>query len=120
MEPPGWIPLGRHVQRPLEPPEFRGGCQAHANPPPLGSSERAPNQGPFPPTGVTQLHRYYGPLRRLPRPSPEGTGTGSPRLRDRPPVLPVTACVRATPTTPASRAIFTCRCIRSPATAFVQ
>jgi len=51
---------------------------------------------------------------------PEGTGTGSPRPRDRPPVLPVTACVRATPTTPASRAIFTCRCIRSPATAFVQ
>src|SRR5207245_10089568 len=35
MEPPSWIPLGRRVQRPLEPPEFRGGCQAHANPPPL-------------------------------------------------------------------------------------
>src|SRR5262249_52021299 len=27
MEPPGWILLGRRVQRPLEPPEFRWGCQ---------------------------------------------------------------------------------------------
>src|SRR5713226_3968539 len=38
-----------------------------------------PEPGPLPSTGVTQLHRYYGPLRRLPRPSPEGTGAGSPR-----------------------------------------
>ncbi len=78
-----------------------------------------PEPGPLPSTGVTQLHRYYGPLRRLPRPSPEGTGAGSPRPLDRPPVLPVTACVRAAPTTPASRAIFRCRCIRSPSAAFV-
>src|SRR6059036_1203716 len=31
-----------------------------------------PEPGPLPSTGVTQLHRYYGPLRRLSRPSPEG------------------------------------------------
>ncbi len=46
-----------------------------------------PEPGPLPSTGVTQLPRYYGPLRRLPRPSPEGTGAGSPRPLDRPPVL---------------------------------
>src|SRR5262245_12934593 len=61
MKPPGWIPLGRHVQRPLEPPEFRGGCQAHANPPPLGSSERTPNQGPFPPPALTSFLSTMGP-----------------------------------------------------------
>jgi hypothetical protein len=78
-----------------------------------------PEPGPLPSTGVTQLQRYYGPLRRLPRPSPEGPGARSPRPLGRPPVLPVTACVRAAPTTPASRATFVCRCIRSPPTAFV-
>jgi hypothetical protein len=63
---------------------------------------------------------HYGPLRRLPRPPPDGTAARSPQPRDRPPVLPVTACVRAAPTTPASRAIFPRRSIRSPPAAFVQ
>src|SRR5260370_29941729 len=78
-----------------------------------------PEPGPLPSTGVTQLPRDYEPLRRLPRPAPDPTGPETPRPRDKPPVLPVTACVRATPTTPASRATFTRPYIRSPTTAFV-
>ena len=44
-----------------------------------------PEPGPLPSTGVTQLPRYYGPLRRLPRPAPRervpsrpGSATGLP------------------------------------------
>jgi hypothetical protein len=114
------IPFGRSVQRPLERPECCGGLLGSRQSPSPRLVRAHPEPGPLPSTGVTQLPRYYGPLRRLPRPSPEGTGAGSPRPRDRPPVLPVPACVRAAPTTPASRTIFRCRCIRSPAAAFVQ
>jgi hypothetical protein len=37
-----------------------------------------PEPGPLPSTGVTQLHRYYGPLRRLPRPAPKEPVPGLP------------------------------------------
>src|SRR5712692_9281277 len=40
-----------------------------------------PEPGPLPSTGVTQLPRYYGPLRRLPRPSPKGLVPGLPAAR---------------------------------------
>jgi hypothetical protein len=78
------IPLGRHVQRPLEPPEFRGGCQAHADPP-LGSSKRTPNQGPFPPLALPSFLGTMGPsdacLARPPKrpvPGRPGRATGLP------------------------------------------
>ncbi len=119
MKPPARLLLGCPVQRPLKPPEFRGGCQAHANPSPLGSSKRTPNQGPFPPLALPSFAGTMGPSDAC-RARPRETATGSPRPRDRPPVLPVTACVRAAPTTPASRAIFLRRSIRSPPAAFVQ
>jgi hypothetical protein len=61
MKPTGWFLLGRHVQRPLKRPEFRGGCQAHANPLPLRSSERTPNQGPFPPLALPSFLGTMGP-----------------------------------------------------------
>ena len=44
--------LGLHVQRPLERPDLVGSCQAHANPPLLGSFEHTPNQGSFPPPAL--------------------------------------------------------------------
>src|SRR5262245_50960125 len=85
MEPPNSILLGRRVQRPLEPPEFRGGCQAHANPPPLGSSKRTPNQGPFPPLALPSFLSTMGPsdacLARPPKrlvPGRPGRTTGLP------------------------------------------
>lgn len=78
-----------------------------------------PEPGLLPSPGVTRVHRYYEPLRRLSsQPSDEGIASALWRP-DRPPVLQVTACVRAAPTTPASRTTFSCRCIRSPSTAFV-
>jgi hypothetical protein len=79
------IPLGRRVQRPLEPPEFCGGCQARANPPPLGSSKRTPNQGPFPPLALPSFLGTMGPsdacLARPPKepvPGRPGRATGLP------------------------------------------
>src|SRR3972149_740011 len=78
MEPPDWIPLGRRVQRPLEPPEVRGGCQAHANPPPLGSSERTPNQGPFPPLALPSFLGTMGPSDACRAHPPKGLVPGRP------------------------------------------
>ena len=46
MEPSAWVLLGRRVQCPLEPPEFRGGCQAHARTWPLPGEDRGRPQAP--------------------------------------------------------------------------
>jgi len=48
---------------------FRGLLGSRQSPSPRLVRAR-PEPGPLPSTGVTQLPRYYGPLRRLPRPSP--------------------------------------------------
>ena len=52
MEPPSWIPLGRHVQRPLEPPGFRGGARLTPIPLPLARPSA-------PRTRAPSLHRRY-------------------------------------------------------------
>jgi hypothetical protein len=72
------IPLGRSVQRPLERPECCGGCQAHANPPPLGSSERTPNQGPFPPLALPSFIGTMGPSDACRAHPPKGRIPGRP------------------------------------------
>ena len=97
--------LGRGVQRLVEPPERWWGLQALANPPPLNSLRRPPNQGPFPPRGLCCPPGPSGTMgpsdaRRGPPPC-EGTRGATPR-RDGPPVLRWTLCRRATPPTPVS------------------
>ena len=77
--------LALHVERSLEPPDLLGGCQAHANPPVLSSSQRTPNQGSFPPPALpgfigrmspSDACRARPPVRALPdRP---GSPTGLP------------------------------------------
>jgi hypothetical protein len=134
--------FGRPVHRRDGSHRLRPGASPHAlRIPPRGGHPALPGTGCRGQRGITPAFGYgalhpsasgtsthlstslpsahYGPLRRLPRPSPEGPGARSPRPLGRPPVLPATACVRAAPTTPASRATFVCRCIRSPPTAFV-
>ena len=78
MKPPARLLLGCPVQRPLELPEFRGGCQAHANPPPLGSSKRTPNQGPFPPLALPSFLGTMGPSDACRARPPKGPLPGRP------------------------------------------
>ena len=65
------------------------------------------NQGPFPPAGITPLHRYYGPLRRPERPGLSFAGCRWARAMP-PPGLPVLrpspSSMRAAATTPAQSA----------------
>src|SRR3990172_9676427 len=75
--------------------------------------------GLLPSTGVTRVPQYYEPLRLLSCPSPDGAVASAPWQPDRSPVLRITACARAAPTTPASRSTFTCRSVWSTSTAFV-
>ncbi len=128
--------FGRPVHRRDGSRRLRPGASPHAlQVPPHGGHPALPGGCRRGQRGVT-LAFGYGALhpsasgtsthlraRRCPAhtmgPSDAWTGAGSPRPLDRPPVLPVTACVRAARTTPASRATFICRCIRSPSTAFV-
>ena len=89
---------------------------------PISSSQLVqahPEPGLLSSPGITRVLWSYEPLRRLPRPSPDGGVARSPRQPDRSPVLRITACVRAAPTTPASRATVPCRCIWSSSSAFV-
>ena len=93
MEPSGRLLLGRDVQRPLEPPNLVGSCQAHANLPLLGSFERTPNQGPFPPPALPgflgtmspsdacRARPSAGPLARSPRQCRQASRVASPRVR---------------------------------------
>jgi hypothetical protein len=53
--------FGLHVERSLELPDLFGSCQAHANPPHLGSFERTPNQGSFPPPALPGFIGYMSP-----------------------------------------------------------
>jgi hypothetical protein len=78
-----------------------------------------PEPGPLSSPGITRVHRSYEPLRRLPSSVSHGAGARSPWQPDRPPVLRISACVRAAPTTPASRTPLTCRCIEWSSAAFV-
>ena len=96
-------PLGPAVQLPLKRPDRCWSCQAQR---PISSPRlrpKHPEPGPLPSTGVTRLPRYYGPLRRPPRPVPYGTVEGQqlPPLGG-PPVLRRALSLRATLTTPAS------------------
>jgi hypothetical protein len=101
----GRLLLGLGVQRLLEPPELLRGCQAHTNPPPLGSSRHAPNQGPFSPD---RFCCPVGPDGTMgPSDAPRGSHpndesrVATPR-RSGPPVLRHALCRRATPPTPVS------------------
>lgn len=57
----GRLLLGLHIERSLEPPNLVGSCQAHANLPLLGSFQRTPNQGPFPPPALPGFLSTLGP-----------------------------------------------------------
>jgi hypothetical protein len=95
--------------------------RSRASPSPcLGPSGRTPNQGPFPPPVLPGFNGTASPSDACrARPLCRAVG-GCSRRADKPPVLPVRACVRAVPTTPASQSTFICRCIWSTAAAFVH
>ena len=120
VEPVRRLLLGLRVQLPLEPPELSRGLPGSRQSPAPPLVRAHPEPGPLPSTGITRLPRYYGPLRRLPRPSPDADRAGSPRPPRQVSRVASHRCVRAAPTTPASRAIFIGRFLRSPPAAFVQ
>jgi hypothetical protein len=116
----GWLLLGLGVQRLLEPPELVGGCQAHPNPPPLGSVRRTPNQGPFPP------HRFCCPVDASSTVDPSDAQHGFPcqaevrvaiPRRAGPPVLRSALFRRATPPSPVSDPVLIGRLLRRRPTA---
>jgi hypothetical protein len=80
-----------------------------------------PQPGLLPSPSVTWVHRSYEPLRLLPSPLPDEAFA---QLPTRPEQVSRVAnhrvCVRAAPTTPASRTTVICRCIWSSSTAFVH
>jgi len=103
--------LGLGIQRLVEPPELRTGCQAHANSPPLDSLRRTPNQGPFPPPAFTG---FPGTM----RPSDSCRRLTLLAHRGRSPVLRPDACLRAAPSTPASGLVLSGRLLGPAPAAF--
>ena len=95
IEPEVRLSLGLAIQLSLQSPDRIWCLQAHRQSPHLVRFENAPEVRVLSSTGVTQLHRYYDPVRLPHQPMPYGTVEAATLVQHGPPPLtrsPVSTC----------------------------
>ena len=95
IEPERRLSLGLAIQLSLQTPDCFRCSQAHRQSPHLVRFENAPEVRALSSTGVTQLHRYYDPVRLPHQPMPYGTVEAATLVQHGPPPLtrsPVSTC----------------------------